>query len=202
MENYRKILNTVNKIRSTSHNKSIKIQILKTYLFTFVLNSNQKRNKLANITGFNVNYCTTNSLRYLFNEIFLGNEYNFSTDTQKPLIIDCGSNIGMSVLYFKLLFPESEILAFEPDEDAFECLERNIQQNNLKNVVLEKKALSSLDGIMDFYFDQNNPGSLKMSTIYARMPKQKREITSARLSQYIEKEIDFLKLDIEGAEWE
>src|SRR5688500_18350648 len=35
----------------------------------------------------------------LFEEIFVNRDYFFITDTKSPLIIDCGSNIGMSVLF-------------------------------------------------------------------------------------------------------
>lgn len=33
----------------------------------------------------------------------------------------------MSMLYFKMLFPEAEIIVFEPDKDAFKCLDANVK---------------------------------------------------------------------------
>jgi FkbM family methyltransferase len=43
-----------------------------------------------------------------------------------PVIIDCGGNIGLSVLYFKYLFPNSVITVFEPSPPVFEILKENI----------------------------------------------------------------------------
>ena len=47
-------------------------------------------------------------------EIFIENIYK-QTLREKPYIIDCGANIGMSVIYMKQLYPQAEIIAFEPD---------------------------------------------------------------------------------------
>lgn len=178
----------------------IKRKVLKTYILLSC--TNQAKRKPINVTGFKVNYCNYNLLKLLFNEIFVGNEYLFSSNTLKPTIIDCGSNIGMSVLYFNLIYPDCNILAFEPDEETFSILEANIKQNHLDNVILHKKALSKSDGTLDFYYDQKKPGSLTMSAIKARIPKQNKTVVSTRLSHYIDNNIDFLKLDIEGLETE
>jgi FkbM family methyltransferase len=65
---------------------------------------------------------------------------------------------------------------------------------------VHKAALSNKEGIIDFYFDQENLGSLCMSTKQERMPKQRRSVEALLLSKHIDEEVDFLKIDIEGAE--
>ena len=55
------------------------------------------------------------SFNFLKLELFEHQIYKFKCDTETPYIIDCGANIGLSIIYFKLLFPKAEIIAFEPD---------------------------------------------------------------------------------------
>lgn len=182
--------------------KSLKNRIRKACFEVFFPKNYDSRNKISGFAGYKVKICTYKALSYLFNEIFIEQEYYFVTKNKTPYIIDCGSNIGMSVLYFKMLYPDSEILAFEPCAEAFFCLERNIRNNNLNSVLIYKKALSNKEGTIDFYYDQNDSGSLLMSTKQERMPKQKQTVEASVLSKYINRTVDFLKMDVEGAELE
>ena len=45
---------------------------------------------------------------------------------RRPLILDAGANIGASVVYFGLRFPQAHILALEPARNNFSVLEANI----------------------------------------------------------------------------
>jgi FkbM family methyltransferase len=45
---------------------------------------------------------------------------------RRPLIIDCGANIGLSAVWFSLLFPEARIFAVEPDADNIKVAQRNL----------------------------------------------------------------------------
>lgn len=65
------------------------------------------------------------------------------TQGKKPLILDAGANIGASVVWFQNEFPDSHVLAFEPDTDNFELLVKNTQ---FLNVDLRLAALGSMDG--------------------------------------------------------
>src|ERR1700693_4874079 len=56
----------------------------------------------------------------LFEEIFIRQDYIFVSRRPDPLIIDCGSNIGMSILYFKRRYPKARIIGFEPDPATFD----------------------------------------------------------------------------------
>ncbi len=92
----------------------------------------------------------------------------------------------MSVLYFKTLYPGAEILAFEPDPAAFACLQDNITRNRLRGVQIQNQALARADGPTDFFYDEADPGSLRMSTVPDRMPKDRRAVDGVRLSRYID----------------
>ena len=195
-----RLIITLRNISRLELDKDLKNKILKTYLWAIVLKRVDSTSKIANVAGYKLTYLNYGRFQYLFQEIFLDQEYYFTTANRRPLIIDCGSNIGMSILYFKLVYPNSRIIAFEPDDDAFSCLEKNIRDNDLQFVEVNKKAVSGNEGKIDFYYDIENPGSLVMSTIRERMPKQKKQVDAVHLSEYITEEVEFLKMDVEGAE--
>lgn len=139
----------------------------------------------------------------VFSEIFVRRDYFFNSQSQTPLILDCGSNIGMSILFFKRLYPQSRILAFEPDQETFAALQANVKTNQLEHVDLHNSAIYPSDGVINFYSDPSHPGSLAMSTERERFPGRAvtcQEVEAVRLSSYIQGEVDLLKMDIEGAE--
>lgn len=193
-------IRTLRYIGSLKLGENLKNKIKKIYSRAIVFKRIDSKKRNVNVAGYKLHFLTYRSFEYLFREMFLDQEYYFITENRSPLIIDCGSNIGMSILYFKLMYPESKIIAFEPDEDAFSCLKQNIEKNQLQSVEIHKKAVSGNEGKTDFYYDKEDPGSLVMSTVRERLPKQKREIDAVHLSKYINEEVDFLKMDVEGAE--
>ena len=153
------------------------------------------------ILGFRMNFFDYRVFTSLFKQMFITREYYFRSKADDPFIIDCGSNIGMSVLFFKWLYPESTIVAFEPDRATFNLLEKNVRGNNLKNVEIFNKAVSDSDGTIEFYSNPDNPGALTMS-IYSTWNPEKiaYNVDTVKLSRYITKTVDFLKMDIEGSE--
>jgi len=132
----------------------------------------------------------------LFIEIFISQQYYFRAHTPSPWIIDCGSHIGMSILYFKALYPQAEILGFEPAPETYKLLKENVERNHLKNVILMKKAVSNQEGKMRFYGDS----SLTSSLLSVRRFPNSVEVDVVKLSSYIDRTVDFLKIDVEGTE--
>ena len=137
------------------------------------------------------------SFIWQFKEIFIDKNYLFKTETETPVIYDCGSNIGTSVLFFKENFPKAKIKAFEAEPEIFLILKQNVESNNIDNVELISKAV----WVNNDSIEINSEGA-DGSSIFGEGKKIK--IESVRLKELIEKEnsIDFLKMDIEGAETE
>ena len=162
--------------------------------------------KLKNktLSGFKVYYRNEKELNIIFLEIFILNDYKFTTREKRPFIIDCGSHIGLSILYFKQIYPEAEILGFEPNPENFEILKKNIRINKLKNVRLVNAALSNKDGVAVLHTDINKNDSLTWgdttSALMAGGNTESIPVDTFRLSKFINKEVDFLKIDIEGME--
>jgi FkbM family methyltransferase len=132
-----------------------------------------------------------------YREIFENNIYEFKTKKSKPIIIDCGANMGLSVLYFSKKYPDAEIMAFEPDETVFPFFEKNIHSHNIKNVELFKKAIWIEESELKFYTDNGLGGRVGVE-YENQTPKI---IKSVRLKDFLNRPIDMLKMDIEGPEY-
>lgn len=150
----------------------------------------------AVILDYKVQDYLFSNIQFLFNEIFINQVYFFPANSPQPFIIDCGSHIGMSILYAKTLYPDAQVIGFEPAPGNFDLLSKNIQRNGLKKVVLFNKAVGNKEGKMTFYGDN----SLTASLLRDRNPGDAIEVEVVRLSGYINRPVSFLKLDIEGAE--
>lgn len=132
-----------------------------------------------------------------YREIFEKKIYEFKTNNPKPIIIDCGANMGLSVLYFSKNYPSAEILAFEPDETVFPFFEKNILSQNIKNVELFKKAVWTEESELNFYTDNGLGGRVGVE-FKNQIP---RIIKSVRLKDFLNRPIEMLKIDIEGPEY-
>jgi len=159
-----------------------------------------------NFLNIRVEFFNYESFRYLFEEVFIRNEYYFETKKRSPVIFDCGANIGITTLYFKWLYPKSSIFSFEADKTSFKKLKTNIKINDLKNVNIMNLAISNKNGYIKFYSNPNDPGSMISSTSKERAIYTETTVKSIKISSFITKksigEIDLMKMDIEGSEFE
>ena len=191
---------------------SVRLRLLWTVCRLFVKGSllfcwPRKRRRSDAFLGFRLTFPSFRTYAFLFHTIFLRRDYAFACRSPKPLIIDCGSNIGMSVLWFKWKRPQARVIAFEPDEQAFACLTANVQDNGLTNVELHRLALASRPGQRPLYYDAGDPASLGTSLTerlyeYADKKVAQRTVECVPLSRFLDEPIDILKLDVEGSETE
>ncbi|HEY1369303.1 MAG TPA: FkbM family methyltransferase [Gaiellaceae bacterium] len=148
--------------------------------------------------GFDVAFHDYATLAYLFGEIFVHRIYAFESENPQPVIVDAGSNMGMAVLFFKRLYPHARVLAVEPEPTSFRLLEKNVIGNSLGDVRLVNAALGAADGEVSFF---HQPGSLLASTRKERAVNDSVTVVrAATLSSLLDEPVDFLKLDVEGAE--
>jgi FkbM family methyltransferase len=140
-------------------------------------------------------------------EIFEGGEYRFDCERGDPLILDCGSHIGLSVAWFKRRFPRARIVAFEPDPQSFRLLQTNVAANGFEGVELLNLAVSSRRGTARFFgeFEVADPMSSAHS-LREDWGTQRSDrwilVDTVPLADYITGPVDYLKLDIEGMETE
>lgn len=128
-------------------------------------------------------------------EIFIEEAYRQQLQ-EKPYIIDCGANIGLSIIYIKKHYPNAEIIAFEPDETNFHLLSRNIESFEYSNVSLHKEAVWIDHTTLQF----SSKGSMS-SKIVETETIDSIPVKAIRLKDFLTKKVDFLKMDIEGSEY-
>lgn len=178
---------------------------LEAFRILLVLNALKTRRKrkeyvTVRIFGLTVHAYDYRTVLNLFNEIFINGEYDFVASCMNPKILDCGANIGFATLFFKLRYPESQIVCFEPNPLSFKLLERNILENGLTNVQLVNKAVSNEAGRFKFSVGEEM-GSVVASFSGHRNKACDISVDAVPLSHVIGlQKFDLAKIDVEGAE--
>lgn len=169
------------------------------FIYLVLVYGGRKRFRNTNISFYNNNFFVTDCQSFLwqFKEIFVEEYYRFNSDTESPVIFDCGANIGTSCIYFKKIFPKAKVTAFEANPEIVKILENNLKNNGFNDITIINKAVwINYDGL------EIGLENADASSIYK--DKNRRSVDSVRLKDYLEKEesVDMLKIDIEGAEAE
>ncbi|HXD77556.1 MAG TPA: FkbM family methyltransferase [Puia sp.] len=141
-------------------------------------------------------FCSPQEFLHGLKEIFVEELYKQELNG-KSYIIDCGANMGMSIIYLKRLCPDAEIIGFEPDETNFDLLTRNIGSYGFKDITIKKEAVWKEDTVLHF----SNAGSMSSKIVHASTGTSL-EVKAIRLKTFLTRPVDFLKMDIEGAEFE
>lgn len=155
--------------------------------------------------GLTFHYRNQSEFELLSREIFEGGEYWFLCDRDDPVILDCGSHIGLSVAWFKQRFPQARIIAFEPDPESFQLLRTNVAVNGFEGVELLNVAVASERGTALFYGEFGVAAPMASAHSLRRdwgtqRSDQSIQVSTVSLADYIAGPVDYLKVDIEGAE--
>ncbi len=153
------------------------------------------------LLGWRVAYPSGTQALFLVHELFVNGAYGFAAAGPDPRIIDCGANIGLSVLYFKSRYPGARISAIEPDPGTFAHLRATLAANGVADVELLDVAVGERPGVADLFSESRTAGSITASLVPALGGPYRQPVRVARLSDLIDGPVDFLKLDVEGAEY-
>ncbi len=128
---------------------------------------------------------------------------------KEPTILDIGANIGMYSICYSKIFYKSKIFAFEPVKKNYEILVSNINKNKIKTIYpknfgfLDKRRTLKI-GIPDSKIHERYKKDINdgLFSIFAKNKKFKiKVITVDNFTKKIKlKRIDFIKIDVEGAE--
>jgi FkbM family methyltransferase len=122
---------------------------------------------------------------------------------ENPIIIDIGANVGIVSFYFAKRYPNAKIYAYEPHPVNYGNLLRGIEANELTNIFpFNKAVLDDSDSEIEIYLDEENSGA--SSVFY---PSENSAFSDTITLEEIVREhgitqIDFLKIDCEGSEFE
>ena len=153
----------------------------------------------ARVLGREVEYLALVDFTFGFEEMFVDQQYAFPAGAA-PVILDCGSNIGLSLVFFKLAYPDARITAFEPAPDAIAVLRRNVE--GLDGIRVEQKALAGEAGELEFFAFPGESASPRSGTLPQTGAVRTAVVEATPLSPYVDGPVDLLKLDVEGRELE
>src|SRR6478752_8398487 len=111
-----------------------------------------------------------------------------------PVILDVGANYGLATIALKAEHPDAEIVAFEADPAIADVAETNIRAAGLHGVTLVRAAAWTSEGTMRFAAEGSDAGRLGDDGGL--------EVPTVRLRDWLGRDVDLLKMDIEGAEVE
>lgn len=117
-------------------------------------------------------------------------------------VIDIGAHKGLVSCYIAKKYPKVKVYAFEPVKENYEALLKNIELNNLSNVIPHNLAVTKDGRDVEIFTDPyNNSGG---STLYGNGNSQKVKSTTLEdiFKKYKIEVLDLLKIDCEGAEFE
>jgi len=154
--------------------------------------------------GYRVSAARYKYIFGIFTIAFFKWQYFFTTKNPKPLIIDCGANIGVTSLFFDFLYPNAEIHTFEPNPTVYHYLEQNTKSQ--KNIINNQIAVSDQEGTLDFFIVHGVWDTF--ASLYDTTNKVEWEtiqVAVRKLSGYLQNElqgrkVDCIKFNIEGAE--
>jgi FkbM family methyltransferase len=135
----------------------------------------------------------------LFRDIILDDEYclNSLPNQQINTIADIGANVGIFAIAARIAFPHAEIHCYEPNADNIPHLNNQAESLGLK---IFKEAVSNIDGTCSLSKSTIHDTSARITNLECgEIP-----LTSLHkvLNRFESQQIDLLKLDCEGSEFE
>ena len=165
-------------------------------LFPELIETPRYQECVVHLDGHPFRVADSHSFLHSYQEIFEQGIYEFPTDSANPRIVDCGSNYGTSVVYFKKKYPSAVITAVECDPVIHGLLTSNVQQRGLHDVTILNKAVSTTSGTVKFNREGADAG--RIGTVHG--DGETVEVETIALDSLIDQPTDFLKVDIEGEE--
>lgn len=127
-----------------------------------------------------------------------------------PVVVDLGSSLGLFVIFINQRIQGGSILSFEASPKTFAYLRQNVAQippSHGNTIEIHNIAISDRNGEIAFFVDSKNETNVA-ATAYRDISAfgdaadfVATSVPCARLDRFIHSQIDYLKCDIEGAEY-
>lgn len=160
--------------------------------------------KVAYKTSFHNISLITNEALYPIVDDFNYYQHCYKVKPE-DIVMDAGANCGhLSVFFSKLVGQNGKVFAFEPDKFNIERIQNNIELNPdlSPNIKIEDLLLWDKNELIDFY----EAGTVGSSAVW--MPDNEHCVKkqAVRIDDWVKtnniNKLDFIKMDIEGAEIE
>jgi FkbM family methyltransferase len=122
------------------------------------------------------------------------------------VVVDIGANVGVFSLYAAYMGAK-KVYAFEPNQEAYDCLQKNVRENNLEDVIIPFKLAVAVN---DNEIVKIPLASSPLNRTYSdKELKNNEELDGVStisvegiLNQCSIHHVDLLKIDCEGAEYD
>src|SRR5258706_3565529 len=139
-------------------------------------------------------YSKLTNLVSQFDSIFIGRGYYFNCAISAPVIIDCGGNMGLSGVWFRQTYPRCAMTVYEADPNLASIIRRNLDHAGHSDVNVRNNAVWSENGEIVFSSRGDDMGRID--------PQGNVTVKAIDLSAELPEQVDLMKMDIEGAEFE
>ena len=150
---------------------------------------------------------TTNAL-CMFREVWKSKAYARAFVGRKPdIVVDIGAHFGFFTIKAACLWPSAKIFAYEPSPRNFVILKENVSKNKIPNIVLSNDAVAGKAGFRPFYIKNKlEADSLIHNNASGNIAEETTQVKTTTLRHIVnslgQQNIDLLKMDCEGAEYE
>ena len=157
-------------------------------------------------------YCRVNKDDFKIMTIHEDEIIEHFTPKQGDIVVDIGAHIGLyTIISSKRVGTNGKVVAIEADPGNFEMLNRNIKLNQLTNVIALNYAAYSKETKIKLYLPSGESGFTKYNTIVSDWANNEDKFVEVnantldyllQLNQIREEEVNWIKIDVEGAEFE
>jgi FkbM family methyltransferase len=132
---------------------------------------------------------------------------------EEDIVIDCGANTGVASLLFAMRAGKSgKVIAIEPEDNNYKALQKTAKLNEgeIAPIIPLKVAVYKENRELELILSNLNPGSHTISPYgeerrtRAKLREDKEIVKAVKIDTLVEElgleRVDFIKMDIEGAE--
>lgn len=142
-----------------------------------------------------IRYLDGPSLAIRYEDVFARELDHFRCHGPAPVIVDGCADVGLSLLYWKRLYPDARIRAYEAAPEAFACLRDNCQRHDVEDVMLVPGVLGAQEGRLSLTRARGGLG--RMVAAATEPADDTIEVDVVPLTPLLKGKIDFLKLAVE-----
>ena len=180
------------------------------YAFKFLHPNNTKLLKFKSRRyGFEF-FCRNNKDDFKLMTIHEDELMKYFVPEEGDIVVDVGAHIGLyTIIASKRVGLSGKVFSIEPDPVNFEILGKNIRINHLENVVALNYAAYSEEGDKKLYLHNAQFGFTKYDTLMPYFAREHEKFVMVKtntldnlLSQNNASDVKWIKIDVEGAEFE